>query len=60
MKKKSNKIYSGKLIIRIDPVTHEMLAGLAPKKFMSLNGLINSILDKEIKNEQKRTIIVSK
>jgi len=53
------KEYSGKLVLRIDPVLHRELAKHAGKKFMSLNGLINSILNEEIK-KSKKVLVVSK
>lgn len=41
----AKKKYSGKFVVRVTPETHEALASAADKKFMSLNGLINSILE---------------
>ena len=47
------------IILRIRPDLHKDAKRIARKKFMSLNGLINSVIEKEVKTEQKRTLQVS-
>lgn len=48
------KEYSGKLIIRIQPSTHKALAVKANKKNQSLNGLIKTVLEDDVKNNLEK------
>ena len=49
-----DKVYSGKLIIRFSPLTHEKVAELARKKNMSINLLLNIMIEDGIRKEMNR------
>lgn len=49
-----DKVYSGKLIIRFSPQTHEKVAELARKKNMSINLLLNIMIEDGIRKEINR------
>ena len=48
------KEYSGKLILRFSPQTHEKVAYLARKKNMSINLLLNIMIEDGIRKENNR------
>lgn len=47
------------IIVRLHPGVHKAAKSMAEKKFMSLNGLINSALEKEVKTDPKINLVVS-
>lgn len=50
----ANKEYSGKIILRFSPESHAQVAKIAYSKNMSINLLLNIIIDEGIKREKNR------
>ncbi|MDO4199015.1 MAG: toxin-antitoxin system HicB family antitoxin [Erysipelotrichaceae bacterium] len=48
------KTYSGKLILRFTPENHEKVAELARKKSMSINLLLNIMIEDGLRKEYNR------
>lgn len=49
-----NKEYSGKLVVRFSPDTHRRLAMIASKRSMSINLLLNIMIQEGIRKEAGR------